>query len=160
MAERNSAKNVEMYPLPSTARSEEWMNEFRRKPAHAVPNWQAPTSTGKPAGNRVAWWRVPGVKPGSGSPPKGGGNGLSCLAVRALRRMTGPMMVNFTINHLPTPCLFWQAPAGAQKTRRMAGLVFLLVFWRCLRVLAKGTAWADLLCKSSSSSSERQLGEK
>ena len=26
------------------------MNGFSRKPAHAVPNWQAPTSTGKPAG--------------------------------------------------------------------------------------------------------------
>ena len=27
------------------------MNEFSRKPAHAVPNWQAPAaSTGKPAG--------------------------------------------------------------------------------------------------------------
>ena len=35
------------------------MNEFSRKPAHAVPNWQAPTSTGKPAGHRgVARWGV------------------------------------------------------------------------------------------------------
>ena len=34
------------------------MDEFKRKPAHAaVPNWQAPTSTGKPAGHRgVARW--------------------------------------------------------------------------------------------------------
>ena len=54
------------------------MNEFNRKPAHAVPNWQAPASTGKLAGHRGAVrWRVPGVKPGSGSPPEGGGAGLS-----------------------------------------------------------------------------------
>ena len=34
-------------------------NEFGRNPAHAVPNWQAPTSTRKPAGHRrVARWRV------------------------------------------------------------------------------------------------------
>ena len=58
------------------------MNEFSRKPAHAVLNWQALTSTGKLAGHRrVARWRVPGVKPGSGSPPKGGGTGLPCPAV-------------------------------------------------------------------------------
>ena len=36
-------------------------NGFSRKPAHAVPNWQAPTSTEKPAGHRgVARWRVLG----------------------------------------------------------------------------------------------------
>ena len=56
------------------------MNRFSRKPAHAMPNWQAPASTEKPAGHRgAARWRVPGVKPGSGSPPEGGGGaGLSC----------------------------------------------------------------------------------
>ena len=35
------------------------MTEFSRKPAHAMPHWQAPTSTGKPAGHRgVARWRA------------------------------------------------------------------------------------------------------
>ena len=29
-------------------------NEFSRKPAHAVPNWQALNSTGNPAGQRGA----------------------------------------------------------------------------------------------------------
>ena len=37
------------------------MNEFSREAAHAVPNWQAPTSTGKPAGHRGgARWRMAG----------------------------------------------------------------------------------------------------
>ena len=40
----------------------QWLNEFTRQPAHAVPNWQAPASTGKPAGHRgVARWRVTGA---------------------------------------------------------------------------------------------------
>ena len=35
------------------------MNEFNRKPAHAVPNWKARASTEKPAGHRgVARWRA------------------------------------------------------------------------------------------------------
>ena len=34
-------------------------NDDGRKPAHAVPNWQALASTGKLAGHLgAAWWRV------------------------------------------------------------------------------------------------------
>ena len=37
----------------------ECVNEFSCKPAHVVPNWQAPASTGKPAGHRgAARWRA------------------------------------------------------------------------------------------------------
>ena len=55
--ERRNARDV--LALMHTSR----MNEFNRKPAHAhahaVPDLQAPTSTGKPAGHRgVAWWRA------------------------------------------------------------------------------------------------------
>ena len=35
------------------------MGEFSRKPAYAVPNWKAPTSIEKPAGQlRAARWRA------------------------------------------------------------------------------------------------------
>ena len=55
------------------------MNEFNRKPAHAVPNWQAPASTGKKNSrpSRSHRWRVP-TSLGRGRPappPWGGGPG-------------------------------------------------------------------------------------
>ena len=47
---------------PVAVRMNEWLSSINRKPAHSVPNWQAPTSTGKPTGHRgAARGRVLGV---------------------------------------------------------------------------------------------------